>query len=818
MRRSAARKGQAPKNIRLRSRIVFTLVALGALAVYTFVVTLSAGLNLLQTQSRNDNAGQPTKTLLNVLQAERRQSLVYLGTRHRGAVPGLAELNRVRARTDQTIGEWREKTANAPGSKIKKSIAETSRKLDAVVSARAVVDKGLASRETVEAPYNTAIDTAFSIIHVNAQLDDPDITADGQALISLTRTRELLAREDAELAGTLAEGRLTQGDILRFAQAAGVRANSESDTQALLPKADRARFDALRRGAAYTTVQRLENRVIQQPRVRGHLTVTGPQWQNATQQVLQQYDRDIDLGGDDLLDRATPLAIKVYGKLVFAGVLGVLALIFAVALAVTASRNMLSQFKRLREAAEDLAERRLPHVIERLSRGEKVDVAVEAPPLQFGTDEIGQVGHAFNAVQRVAISSAVAVAEQRESSRQKLLALALRSRALLNRQITTITNMEKRQDNSPAHTADLFALDELTVRGRRQVGNLVLLAGGPSTQIVREPYPLLDVLRGAMSEVEDYQRIQIKRFRGEWVKAYAVENVKSILAELLDNALQFSPKDTDVDVESERVARGIAVSIHDRGLGLTNEQMAAMNEFFQRPPEFLDADRESAAEIKLGHFVVAFRARAASVEADRIQVSLTRSHYGGVTATVLIPTGLFEAAPPDPRTTQPVTAPTEKDALVPVGAVEQPASVGHEGRSNLAVVRWDDAASPEQDPDVAPGRPPKPSTQPDDEPSSDAAPPADAHEADAEETPGGLPIRKPQENLAPALRTEAPVLPEEPDVPEMRDPEEVRRIMGNYQKGTQRGREDGEQANAHAGANGRSAGDASTGSDDDGDE
>ncbi|GGV11065.1 hypothetical protein GCM10010182_34080 [Actinomadura cremea] len=785
----AARRDR-PRNIRLRARIVFMMSSLVALWIFAAWVTTQEGYDLLQTGQRDETAGRPTKTLINVLQDERRASLVFLGSRGQGAAA--AELRERRAHTDRTVERWSETAPDAPGSKIKQYVAATGRELKALGDTRAAIDGGTIDRSTASAAFNETIDAALLINSASAELSDPEISADGRALIQLTRAREMLAREDAMLAGVLAEGRFrASAEFIEFAQAVSLRTNAEQQAYQQLPEGDRRNLDELRRGADYGVLQELESQVLQRQGARGRVGVTAKQWQAATRPVLTQIDQAIDAGGDAVVERAAPIGYMVAGQWAGAAVLGAVAVAACLALAFTAARQLLQQLNRLRDAAQDLAQQRLPDVMSRLSAGEQVDIAVEAPPLQFGTDEIGQVGQAFNAVQEAAITAAAGQAAQREASRKILLNLAQRSRVMMAQQLNLIDAMEKRQDIDLRQLKELFQLDQLTVRGQRYVDNLIVLAGGRTVQRARASAPLIDVVRAAVGQVEGYERVNLRRISAHRLNGYAIGDTVSLFAELIDNAVSYSPH--TVDIESDVTARGIAVTIDDRGLGLSDDQIERINAFLAQSPEFLAAQFGGGEQAQLGHFVVAIRARH-----HDITVTLKKSPYGGVTAVVLIPNKLLHEREPGQ---EPEHGPAARPDAVPAAA---PAAAGpaelREPHGNVSLLRKErpgPALTAVVEEPRLEGESPA-DTGPlvrDTSPEEESAPAEPSQTLEMEATPNGLPVRRPQENLVPALRTGVPVAEQAPDSEpgEMRDPEDVRRIFGSYQRGTQQGR-----ADAHA--------------------
>ncbi len=212
-------------------------------------------------------------------------------------------------------------------------------------------------------------------------------------------------------------------------------------------------------------------------------------------------------------------------------------------------------------------------MVQRLQHGEKVDVDNEAPPLDFGKDEIGQVGEAFNEVQSTAIRVAVEQAELRRSVRDVFLSLARRSQALLHRQLGLLDVMERRATDAE-ELAELFRIDHLATRMRRNAENLIVLSGATAGRAWRRPVPMVDVLRGALAEVEDYTRVTVLPVVPASLVGRAVGDVIHLLAELIENAVSFSPPQTVVRVGGSVVGNGFAIEIEDRGLGMSDADRA----------------------------------------------------------------------------------------------------------------------------------------------------------------------------------------------------------------------------------------------------
>ncbi|WP_067894967.1 sensor histidine kinase [Actinomadura chibensis] len=763
-------------------KITLSLVALSALWAFAAWVTISDGIGLYVAAQRDTQVGRPTKTLVNHLQDERRASQLELG-RSAWARPGTRrvspELAAQRARTDRFIREWRATTAKTGDEKIKGHVRQVAGYLDRLRTVRQQIDNGSISRTGAMQVYNQAIDECFEISAATAELDDKKVAADGRALIELTIARESLSRENALVTGILARGRFEAGDRDRLVTLAGVRQNDSATAARHLPSTDRSRYERLTGTDSYRMLQGLESRLIEQVRPGGRPAVTAEQWRQAAQPTLDQFDQVIDAGGDDLVARAKPGGTLVIVKLVLVAGLGLLALLAAVVVSITTARALVRQLRLLRDAARELADQRLPGVVERLGHGEKVDIAVEAPPLQFGTDEIGQLGQAFNAVQETALRTAVEQAELRRGIRDVLLSLARRTQTLVHRQLTMLDTMERRRDIEVKELEELFKLDHLATRMRRNAENLIVLSGALPARGWRDPVPLVDAIRGAVGEVEDYTRVTVLPLGPISLKGTAVGDVTHLLAELIENAVSFSPPETAVQVSGTMVASGFAIDIEDRGLGMTDEKLDELNTSLADPPDF---NLQSTAQ--LGLFVVGRLA-----QRHNLKVMLKRSAYGGITAVVVIPRELIG------EIAEPSAVPEKARQLVQVGADAGPAGAApavttggqtppaHSKQPLALVAEHGDGDERERAAAVAapPESAPEPEPEPDEALVTDSA------------TPGGLPVRVPQASLAAPLKEDPPA-PEAPqpddDADALRSPEEVRRMVRSYQEATRRGRAD----------------------------
>jgi signal transduction histidine kinase len=785
----------------VRTKVVALLLSLAALWVFAATVTVREGLNLLWLSMLADNVGTPIEQVVDALQQERRASVVFLGANRSSA--NAAELQNVRAATDAAAAKFRslaltDDVDTAGSDELHQRIADVVAKLDALPRMRAAVDDGGLNRTDAQQGYTDDLTTAFRIYSALATLDDEAVAKEGRDLNLLGDAREQLSQEDALLAGALAAGQFTAADQQQFTQLAGTQRYLRARAVAELPADDAAIYQTFVGEPQYKRFAALEDQILTQGRP-GSLPTTAAAWQSATAPVLGGL-RDVVLKSvPNALNRAKGPAIWVIVRLFLAGGLGLVAVIASVIVSVTTARSLVRQLERLRTAARELAEHRLPSVVARLQHGDEVDVRAEAPPLEFGNDEIGEVGQAFNAVQETAIRVAVEQAELRRGVRDVFLSLARRTQALVHRQLRLLDTMERRETNSE-ELEDLFRVDHLATRMRRNAENLIVLSGAVPGRGWRRPVPFVDVVRGALAEVEDYTRVTVSPISSSALAGRAVGDVIHLLAELIENAVSFSPPYTIVQVSGQRVANGFAVEIEDRGLGMSESDLAAANELVRNPPEF-----NLTSTVRLGLYVVSRLA-----QRHGIRVSLKDSPYGGTTAVVLVPLALVidgpdsEAARMPGRSRIPIGAGTESDtADTGDGTAPEPSADSRHraGASNGHLVPA--GARHRQEPDgqlaVPAPRPPAEVEAAAPLPARTEAPPAPAdvqgNGARAEEqiplAPSGLPLRTRQASLAAPLREESSGA--DGSGGPGRPPEEIRRMMSSYQSATLRARSEADQ-------------------------
>ncbi|MFG2888652.1 nitrate- and nitrite sensing domain-containing protein [Streptomyces sp. NPDC048248] len=665
--------------------------------------------------------------------------------------------------------------------------------------------------------YTEVVDHGLATVGALSGLEKTAVVSEVRVVLELARAREEISREDAILGAAQAAGRMSSTRLDAFAGAVHTQRTLFAAAVDDLRPHDAAAYRHVLNGAGYRELHSAENAVRDAGAgTPAALAVPAAHWTQANDAVLREL-RAAQKGATTGAARdADPLSLETLGGSGIAVVMGLGGVLLSLLISVKIGRRLVVELEDLRNSALRVAGRDLPESMRRLHAGKAVDIDAVAPRGERGTgrDEVGQVGEALVAVHRAALEAAADRAAALSGISGVYVSLARRSQLLLHRQLALLDTMERRTED-PAELEDLFRLDHLTTRMRRHAESLIILSGAAPGRGWRHPVPLLDVVRAAVAEVEDFPRVQVHTVAETRLVGGAVADLTHLLAELVENAVMFSPPHTKVQVRAERVGSGIAVEIQDRGLGMGKEALDEANRRIQDADEIDLLDTE-----QLGLFVVNRLAHR-----QHVRVTLQASGYGGVTAVVLLPEALLSGGTGG----EPSTAEGES-------AAQEPVSLRHRrhpgaGRALASLPRHPralpTAPAPHTGPDASPREQPPGHRNPDDPAPGDAMPeqplplranaPAPAGEgapeadpasapsaaADAPDTgqapppaeaDGALPRRVRQANLAPALRTSPQEHPEwvprtEGTPAPRRSPEQARATMASLRAGWARGRD-----------------------------
>jgi signal transduction histidine kinase len=308
------------------------------------------------------------------------------------------------------------------------------------------------------------------------------------------------------------------------------------------------------------------------------------------------------------------------------------ALLACVVLLIVIARSILKPLRVLRTSAFDVADRRLPAIIEQLrtTEGRTKDVKIEPVPV-YSREDVGQVARAFDAVHSEAVRLASEQAALRANVNDMFVNLSRRTQGLVERQLRLIDDLELGEQDSD-RLAALFRLDHLATRMRRNGENLLVLAGAELRQRSGEPVPVVDVLRAAVSEIEDYQRVSMQPLPRAMVSGLAVNDIVHLVAEVLDNATAYSSPETQVRLSARFGDEGgLVVDISDAGTGLRRPQLIDINQRLAAPSAI-----DVSVSRQMGLFVVGRLANR-----HGITVQLASSDGTGVTVTVALPKELI---------------------------------------------------------------------------------------------------------------------------------------------------------------------------------
>ena len=343
--------------------------------------------------------------------------------------------------------------------------------------------------------------------------------------------------------------------------------------------------------------------------------------------------RDVSNGANGLVEQiqgqANSLAQSALRSAEIVSVATLLLLLLVLLITTFVARSMIRPLRKLRADALEVAGSKLPDMVRRLSQSEGGDASAEIEPIGVNsTDEIGEVARAFDQVHREAVRLAADEAMLRGNLNAMFVNLSRRSQSLIERQLSLIDNLEQTEQDAD-RLSSLFRLDHLATRMRRNSENLLVLAGHEAqSRRWSQPVPLVDVLRAAISEIEQYERVVLNVQPGIQVIGQAVNDVVHLVAEIVENATTFSPEDTQVYVTGQPLTSGgVLLDITDNGVGISEQEMAHANWRLDNPPVV-----DVAVSRRMGLFVVGRLAARHGV-----RVRLRHAQSGGLTALIWLP-------------------------------------------------------------------------------------------------------------------------------------------------------------------------------------
>ncbi|GGU75976.1 histidine kinase [Streptomyces albospinus] len=646
--------------VRLRTLLVWLAVvptvAMGVQVLVTSNQLLQESQQLRQAAVAGRQTGIPLYQLVIKLQSERAITAAWWS----GTPVAAADLRSHRANTDRAVAAFLK--SSDPGQVhsdvAKHHLQEATRRLKDLGTQRERADTRHGSLADTLDYYTGVINETIRSYADSSSVDDGGLTQERTSLVSLFSASEVVSREDAILSLADTSGKLTSARFGDFIEAAG-SGNYLYDTIVLdLPDEGRQALRRILASNAWKTKSRIEQAVISEHRDTPSGVVLPPDvhdWDATEDAFSAQLNAFNESRLHELLAHADDRAAQLESQIALLVAASGAALLLVVAVVVFTTRSVLRRLRDLHDRTVTVAEETLPDIVDRLQRGQAVG-ADALPHPEGKQDEVGRISDAFARVVAVSLEGHRKLADERQGFSMFASGIASRTGNLVSRQLALTEHLQDTFGHDEPLLADLMRSDQLTVGMRRQIENLLILAGGEIPDPHTEPMRIADLLREAAAEVEDFRRIDRHAMDETSVEPSVISQLSHLLAELLDNATRFSPPTTKVSIRSELVGDGLCIEIEDRGPRVTAERYEEMNgRLHSAPPYSVLAENAH----RLGLFVVGHLA-------DQLgaKVTLRRSAFGGTSAVVIVPGE--HLAETQERTAVP--EPTKRPAPVPQSA------------------------------------------------------------------------------------------------------------------------------------------------------
>jgi len=644
------------RNLKIRTKLVALLVLpLVALAVFASLQVVTAQRNRADADRVSRIAGLATSLtdLTDALQRERARTLGYLasGSKRQAFGTMLSDQVLVNEQRQTFNGNVATLDLSTFPKAIRDDLTSARQQLSGLDQERKAIENGQAvpqSPPSVDAAnaFYSRIITAFLNVNneIAGQTNDNELSRNVNAFAAIGQLKEAVSQQQGILYAALRNGSWAQGQYNTFTREFGAEQVWNTQFLAQASAAQRDVFTTTVKGtdvsdankaaaSALTNNTTLPSRLRKpppgQPANEDAPLVEWFEVTSAKSNLIKSVQNQV---AGDVAAVATRLKNDAQSRATTALTAGLLVLALTIGMSLILARSLTRPLRALERAANHVAEQDLPGVVEQLAQTDHVNLRdIEVEPVAIDSDdEIGRVAKAFNSVHSVAVRTATEQAALRKSIGDMFINLARRSQSLIDRQLNFIEDMERAEDD-PDELAKLFQLDHLATRMRRNAENLIVLSSAEVARRWSEPVALADIIRAAISEVEDFTRVELLTIDEVQIAGHAVNDVVHLLAELVENATTFSPPETPVKIAGQGTPNGHLIEIEDRGLGMTDEELVQANERLASPPMI-----DFALSRILGFFVVGRLA-----QRNGIKVQLRHSWYGGVTALILIPPNLL---------------------------------------------------------------------------------------------------------------------------------------------------------------------------------
>ncbi|OEU85830.1 histidine kinase [Streptomyces abyssalis] len=556
-----------------------------------------------------------------------------------------------REKTDQSFQAFKEATSDLDGSDrslagVQSTVLDITRQLTAIKNIRERAYDNEASVSQTVNSYNQLVDSLLSLSQDMAQAtNNSEMIQSTRALAAFSTAKEYASIQRAIIsAGLAVKGgpELSESDRLYAKTAAESESASLGSFNQIYGEEKASELTKPLDGGVVniTLADKYRDRVLNNPDGIKSENRSYPDWYDQDRSKIDEMAKIESTLLSQMEQQARELRADAQREAFLNGAVILLVLGISLVGAFVVARSMVRSLRRLQDTAQDVARKRLPELVRQMSESEPqdVDTSVESVGVH-SRDEIGKVASAFDDVHREAVRLAGEQALLRGNVNAMFTNLSRRSQGLIQRQLSLISELESREAD-PDQLSSLFKLDHLATRMRRNGENLLVLAGEEPGRRWTRPVPLVDVLRAAASEVEQYERIELNSVPATEVAGRVVNDLVHLLAELLENATSFSSPQTKVKVTGHALPDGrVLVEIHDTGIGLSPEDLSAINERLASPPTV-----DVSVSRRMGLFVVG---RLSLRHGIRIQ--LRPSDSGGTTALVMLPVDVAQGGAQGPQ-------------------------------------------------------------------------------------------------------------------------------------------------------------------------
>jgi signal transduction histidine kinase len=460
--------------------------------------------------------------------------------------------------------------------------------------------------------------------------NDPQLTSTVSALSQMSKYEAEYSVQRAVIVYALTVGRFAPTMFGKLEASVAQQSSDKAQFENFASSQQDALFKVSRAtGSLADRVDSSESKVIQYGPMHTALAGIAPEeWFGNVTTTIGKIRHVEQALVSQAVNRAQDLRKKAIISAIVIGGAVVLVLVISLLFTVVVGRSMVRPLRRLRAGALEVAGLRLPETVRHMSEADSENISIDVAPIDVDSfDEIGEVARAFDQVHREALRLAANEAALRGNVNAMFVNLSRRSQSLVERQIRLIDELEQGEQD-PERLGSLFQMDHLATRMRRNSENLLVLAGHDSSRRWNQPVSLVDVLRAAVSEIEQYERVTLNVQPGIAVRGPAVNDVVHLIAELAENATSFSSADTPVNVSGHLLSSGgVLLDITDLGVGMGSEEMAHANWRLDNPPVV-----DVAVSRRMGLFVVARLAAR-----HGIRVRLRSATGAGLTALVWLP-------------------------------------------------------------------------------------------------------------------------------------------------------------------------------------